>query len=461
MNTKEFVKQIQTNKIDATEHIKEVFEKLHRINKEYNYFNVLDEQKAISESKKINTKGKLAGVPISVKDNICVKGMESTATSRILKGYKPPFDATAVELLRKEGAIIIGKTSNDAFGFGSFNTNIGLDYSVPKNPVDKERSCGGSSGSSAGLTRKASFVHLGLAESTGGSIECPAAFCGVVGFCPTYSAVSRYGLMDYASSLDKIGTMTKTVSDAELMMEVISRYDPKDSTSSNITPKKIASGKLKVGIINETLGNGTNSKIVKEFYDTLERSGINGTEINLPLVNKHALSTYYVLAMSEASTNLAKYCGLRYGQHEKLTGTFNEYFSSVRTKHFNSESKRRIMLGTFTRMRGYRDAYYIQAAKIRTLIIQEYMKQFKKIDLLLCPTMPIISPKLKDIEKLTPIEHYMMDTITVGPNLAGLPHLSIPMKDVDSMPSGMMIIGNHFDEQKVLKIGREIENGTT
>ncbi len=432
-----------------------MIEEVKKINKEYHYFN------KIIENPKKEGKGKLEGVAISVKDCICVKGVESRAGSKILSGYKPVFDATVVDKVKKEGGLIIGKTSQDEFGFGSFNVNVGLGMDVPLNPFDKERVCGGSSGGSAGITKKASFRHISIAESTGGSIVCPASFCGVFGLCPTYGRVSRYGLMDYSNSLDKIGPMAKNMKDIALAMEVIAGFDKKESTSLNAHVEKYSDyldkdiKKLKIGIIKEAFGEGTDESIKKIVLDKI--IDLNYTEVSLPLTAKYGVYVYYLIAMSEASTNLAKYCGMRYGVHEKLEGNFNEYFSKVRSHNFNEESKRRIIIGTFARMAGYRDAYYIKAMQLRTNIIEEYKKLFKKVDVLISPTMPIVAPKFTEIEKLTPLQMYMMDILTVGPNLAGMPHLTVPVGFKDNMPVGMMLIGDHLQEGKIIQGGRGLE----
>tara|TARA_Y100000310_G_scaffold18735_2_gene18362 strand:- start:6607 stop:8016 length:1410 start_codon:yes stop_codon:yes gene_type:complete len=468
MNSLEFIQKIKNKEIDIVEHTKKVIEECKKLNKEYHYFNVISEELALQQAKQIKKepRGKLAGLPVSVKDCICVKDIESRAGSKILSGYKPVYDATVIEKLKKEGAIIIGKTAQDEFGFGSFSVNVGLGMKVPVNPFDKERSCGGSSGGSAGITQKASFPHIAIAESTGGSIECPASFCGVNGFCPTYGRISRYGLIDYANSLDKIGPMGKTIEEIALMLNVIAGHDKKDSTSINKPTedyisflKKPVKG-LKIGIIKDYLGEGVDKEVkvkVIEAIKKLEEEGAKTEEISLPLTSKHALPAYYIIALSEASTNLAKYSGMRYGAHEKLEGNFNEYFSKVRSNNFTKESKRRIIIGTFARMAGFRDAYYIKAVQIRTKIIQEYKKVFRKYDCLISPTMPVVAPKFDEIKKLTPLQNYMMDIMTVGPNLAGLPHMSLNVGLKDNMPIGMMLIADHLEEGKLLQIGSGLE----
>jgi aspartyl-tRNA(Asn)/glutamyl-tRNA(Gln) amidotransferase subunit A len=432
---------------------------IEKINKEFSYFNFLESGDNLT---RIIPKAKFL---VSVKDSICVKDMPTTGGSKILDGYLPRFDATVVERLKKAGGVVIGKTAMDAFGFGSFCVNVGLDKKIPLNPLDKKRSCGGSSGGPAGFTRAlpGNIKHIALGESTGGSIACPASFCGVVGLTPTYGRVSRYGQIDYGSSLDKIGPMAKTVGDCAKALEIISGYDGKDSTCIDkpLDFVKIL-GKdckgMKIGLIKEGFGKGVDkeiSRVVKNAVEQLRlNAGVEVEEVSLPLTMEHGVGTYYLLSMTEASTNLAKLCGLRYGQEEDVTGKgFDEYFTSIRSKNFNSETKRRIILGTFARMAGFRDAYYVKAAKIRTLIIKEYKKLFKKYDVLISPSMPIVAPTFKEIEKLTPLQHYMMDILTVGPNLAGMPHLTVPCGVKDGMPIGMLLIGDHWQEKKIIQLG--------
>lgn len=447
--------------------INKIIDKTKKIDKEYHYFNIISEDLAKGQAKEleIEPRGKLNGVVVSVKDCICVEGVESRAGSKILSGYKPVFDATVINRVKEEGGIIIGKTAQDAFGFGSFSVNVGLGMKVPLNPFDKQRACGGSSGGAAGITQKASFRHIALGQSTGGSIVAPASFCGVVGLCPTYGRVSRYGLIDYANSLDKIGPIAKNVEDAALMLSVISGFDKKESTTLNAEVpdyidfvKKDIKGK-KIGIIKEGFKQGVDEEVKNKVEDgikSLEKQGAKIGELSLPLTERYGVACYYLIAMSEASTNLARLCGMRYGVHEKLEGNFNEYFSKVRSLNFNEETKRRILLGTFARMAGYRDAYYIKAMKVRTKIIEEYKKAFKKFDVLVSPTMPIVAPKFKEIEKLTPLQNYMMDVLTAGPNLAGLPHMSVPVGFKDNMPIGLMLMADHLKEENLIQIGAKL-----
>ena len=476
MNVPDFIEKIRKNEIDIVEHTEKVIEECRKINKEYNYFNTISDELALEQAKQIKKliknkdksikNKKLLGIAISVKDSICVKGVESTAGSRILKGYNPLFNATVIEKVIKEGGIIIGKTSQDEFGFGSFSTNVGVGFKIPRNPIDKERSCGGSSGGAAGLAKKADFPHIALGESTGGSIASPASFCDVFGLCPTYGRNSRYGLLDYGNSLDKIGPIGKTCYETALLQEAIEGHDSNDSTSLNAQAEdytKIignpAKG-MKIGIIKEAFGEGNDKAVENHVNDGIERlkeEGVEFEEISLNLPIKYGLATYYMIATSEASTNLAKYCGMRYGISGKLEGSFNEYFTKVRSANFGDEAKRRIIMGTFARMSGFRDAYYIKAAKVRTLIINEYKKAFRNFDALLSPTVPILPPKFSEIEKLTPLQNYMMDVMLVGPNIAGLPHLNIPVGFEKNLPIGMLLVGDHLQESKLLQLGSVFE----
>ncbi len=450
MKIQEFIKQVQNKEIDIVKHTERVLKETKKINKEYKCFNTISEDLALEQAKAIKHPERLplAGLPISVKDCICVRNVESTAGSKILKGYKPTFNATVIDKLIEAGAIIIGKTSQDEFGFGGFSTNTGLDLETPLNPFDKKRATGGSSGGSAAITQLATFPHVSIAESTGGSIVNPASFCGVYGLCPTYGLVSRYGLIDYANSLDKIGPMTKYQEDLEPVLKTIQGHDPKDSTSLKESIKKDKSIK-KIAVIKESLN------VDKEVKDLILKKleNIDYKEISLPLNAKYAIPTYYLLATSEASTNLAKLSGMRYGQEDNPTKqSFSEYFTKIRSKNFGKEAKRRIIIGTFARMAGYRDAYYIKATKVRTMLIEEYKKTFQKYDLILNPTMSILPPKFEDIKKLTPLQNYMLDALTVPANLAGLPHISINAgSSKDKLPVGLMATANHLEENKLLE----------
>ncbi len=395
----------------------------------------------------------------SVKDAITTKGIPTTAGSKILKNYIPPFDATVVRLMKDAGFSLIGKTTMDEFGFGSFNTNTDI---VPKNPWDTKRVTGGSSGGAGCATALADFPHIAIAESTGGSISCPASFNGVVGLTPTYGLVSRYGLIDYANSLDKIGLMAKTVKEIAMGLSIIARKDDKDSTSvggeDDYTKYYGSEIKFKVAVPKEYFqGIDENvEKVVWNAIKSLEDEGIEYEEISLKMT-EYALPAYYIIATSEASTNLAKFSGMRYGLHLPLEGNFNEYFSKVRTTGFGEEAKRRIILGTYARMSGYRDHYYLKALKIRRKVIDEFKTVFSKYDLILAPTMPILPPRFDEVEKLTPLEQYMTDVLTVPVNLSGMPHMSIPAGFSKGLPVGLHIIGDHFKEGKIIALASFFE----
>ncbi len=456
-SVKEFLEDVRTGNTDLKEFSSKVLEKSKKIQAEYNPF--------ITIAEKLDAKipkGRLYGLPISVKDNICTKGMETTAGSRILKNYVPTFDATCVDKVLKEGAFILGKTAMDEFGFGTFSVNCA--YGVPKNPLDKERSCGGSSGGASCITLASDFPHVAIAESTGGSISCPAAFTGTVGITPTYGRVSRYGLIDYANSLDKIGCIGKTVYDTALLLSVISGEDSYDSTvlkgnDTDFTKHCVEDVKgLRIGVPREYFENidGKVTKIIWDAIKLLESHGATYEEVSLPHT-KYALPAYYIIAMAEASTNLAKFCGIRYGLQTPIDGNYDKYFSEIRTCAFGEEAKRRILLGTFTRMAGYRDAYYLKALKVRTKVIDDFKRAFKSCDVLAAPTMPIVAPKFSEISKLEPIQNYMMDILTVAPNLAGIPMISVSAGLVGGLPVGLHLMSDHLQEEKIIRAAYTFE----
>ncbi|NOX71829.1 MAG: Asp-tRNA(Asn)/Glu-tRNA(Gln) amidotransferase subunit GatA [Candidatus Micrarchaeota archaeon] len=473
MDVKKFLEDAKSGSIDIVEHTSKVIEETKKIDRDYHYFNEISEELAMELAKrtqrsvKEGSAGIIAGLPVSLKDAICVKGVETRAGSAILAGYVPVFDSFVAQRIKEEGGIIIGKNSQDAFGFGSFSMNVGKGMKIPKNPIDPKRVAGGSSGGSAGIVAKAGFPIVSVAESTGGSIEAPASFCGVTGFCPTYGRVSRNGLISYANSLDKIGPMGKSVFEIALILEVISGHDPKDSTSAPIPAEKYTeyAGKgangMKIGVIKEVFSEGTDENVTDSVWKVikkLESEGVPYEEISLPTVMKYGISAYYTIAMAEASTNLARYCGMRYGAQDEISGSFNEYFSEIRTKYLNDEEKRRILIGTFVRMAGFRDAFYLKAAKVRTMIINEYKSAFRKFDFLLSPTMPQVAPTFEDAQKLTPLQSYMMDVMTVGPNLAGIPHMNMNAGAVHDLPAGFMLMADHFREGKLIQIGSFTED---
>jgi len=429
------------------------FKQLKQKNATLNFMREITQQEA--------GEGELNGVPFVVKDSICTKGVTTSSGSKMLEDYNPVFDATVVKRLKDAGAQFYGKTSMDEFGFGTFSTNSG--FNTPKNPYDDERVVGGSSGGAGAAVATAEQPMISLGESTGGSITNPAAYNGVVGITPTYGRVSRYGLIDYANSLDKIGVLAKNVYGAAKGLEVIAGPDKSDQTTSDRAVPEFSDlerkNDLKIAVPKQYIElEGLQKGVRENFKQSLEKlksMGAEVEEVDMPLLDKDvAVPSYYVLAMSEASTNLAKMSGIRYG-HETDPEDFNDYndyFSEVRSQGFGEEAKKRILLGTYTRMAGYRDDYYIKAAEVRQKIIDQFKEAFEDYDVILSPSMPNIAPKIEDAENMDPVEVYAMDTLTVGPNLAGLPMISVPNGKSQGMPTGLHIVGDHFEEKKILDI---------
>ncbi len=460
---------VHANEIVLKEYYSQLLMELKELNNQYQAFYILTFPSEDSLKEVASTE--LLGLPFSAKDNLCTKNVETTAGSKILKGYIPPFNATAVENLNKAGGILIGKTAMDEFGFGTFSLNSG--FEIPRNAYDPTLVAGGSSGGAAVATALIEY-HVALAVSTGGSITCPATFNGVVGLTPTYGRVSRWGLIDYANSLDKVGVMARYTADTQKIFDLISSYDEKDLTCVQVpkTEKEKRSEcvtkngtPLKLGILQNTL-ESLQPPIKTAFLQALERLERNYDVITYEEVElkslKYALASYYIIAMTEASTNLARYCGMRYGvQPSSYETYFDELFTEIRSQYFGEEAKRRIILGTFARMAGYRDKYYLKALKIRTILIKEYKALFetRQIDAILSPAMPILPPRIADVGKLKPIEIYNLDILTVPPNLCGFPHLSVPIDYYENkIPIGMQIIANHFNESILFEIGKKWEH---
>ncbi len=468
MDIFELQERFRTGELSVQEHTRQVLDEAQEIDRKHHYFTHLDVDYALAIAKNIDIRlkkdqrGELLGVPVSVKDAICIKGMPTRASSRILADYRPPFDATVIARVLDAGGIPIGHTIQDEFGFGGFCVNVGLGFDVPTNPINANLTTGGSAGGCAGFTKKTSFAQVSLAESTGGSIVEPAAFCGVVGICPTYGRVSRYGLLEFSSSMDKIGPMAKSVKEAAMLLEVVAGHDPHESTTTRepvdeYTKSAEADVKgMRIGVIKEAFGEGVDAAVDKQVWQrikALESLGATYHEVSLKLPIAYGIPTYYIIGTSEASTNLAKYCGMRYGAEEKLDSGFKDYFTAVRSAHLGEEAKRRIMLGTFARMAGQRDAYYLKALKVRSRIVDEYKKVLKKHDVLASPTTAILPPTFKEIKRLTPLQNYMIDIMTVGPNVAGLPHLSVPCKTDDTISAGLMLMSDHFKESAIITVG--------
>ena len=388
----------------------------------------------------------------SAKDNLTSKDFETKAGSRILEGYRPPFDATPIAKLREAGGFLSGKTNMDEFGFGTFSANSA--FGIPRNPFDLERSCGGSSGGSA-CAAAVFDDHVSLGVSTGGSIVCPASFCGVYGLAPSYGRVSRYGLIDYGNSLDKVGLLSFKASDLRKFLPIISGKDVHDPTSMVQPNLALGKNKLKsVAIPKQAMEGEGISKGVMECFDssleTLKGMGVDVEYVDMPTL-KYSIPAYYVIATSEASTNLARYCGMRYGHQDgDYTLKFDDYFTSFRSQYFGDEAKRRILLGTFTRMVGYADRYYNKALQVREAIIADYKKQFERFDAVVTPTMPFISPRFDEISKMSALDSYKADFLTVPPNITGMPHLSVPCGYSEGMPVGLLFTSDHWDEDVLI-----------
>jgi len=411
----------------------------------------------------------LAGIPLAVKDNILVKGVKTTCASKILENYIALYDATCIKKLKRLGAIVLGKTNLDEFAMGASTENSA--FFSTKNPHDLKRVPGGSSGGSAAAVAANMCVYA-LGSDTGGSIRQPASFCGIVGLKPTYGAVSRYGLVAFASSLDQIGPLTKTVEDARLVFLAIKGKDPLDSTSVRFSAEKEKDfqeeildseiKKLRVGIPKEYFVEGLDSdvkRIINKAIKKIESLGIKTKEINLPHT-RYVIPAYYLINMSEASANLARYDGIKYGLSEKEGKDLLEVYLKTRGKGFGREVKRRIMLGTFSLSAGYYEAFYLKANKVRALIVEDFKKAFEKVDFVLSPTSP--TPPFKLGEKVKdPLSMYLCDIFTAPVNLAGLPAISIPAGfvkiDGKNLPIGIQIIGNYFEENKIFKIASLLE----
>jgi aspartyl-tRNA(Asn)/glutamyl-tRNA(Gln) amidotransferase subunit A len=398
----------------------------------------------------------LAGIPVAIKDNILVEGIKCTAGSKILENYVAPYDATVVARLKNQGAVILGKVNLDEFAMGSSTENSA--FGPTRNPVDPTRVPGGSSGGSAAAVG-ANMAAFALGSDTGGSIRLPAAFCGVTGLKPTYGAVSRYGLMAFASSLDQIGPIAKTAQDAKIVFEALSGRDELDSTSvvlPETRPEKLDLSKLKIGVPKEYFIKGIDPKVeklVREAIQKYQKAGAKIVEVSLPHT-QYSLAAYYIINPSEASANLARYDGIKYGfSKTKEAKTLLDVYLESRGEGFGAEVRRRIMVGTYALSSGYYDAYYKKAQKVRTKVIDDFNKVFQKVDVLMTPTSPILPFKIG--EKVEdPLAMYLVDVYTVSVNLAGLPALSLPCGKADGLPVGLQIIGRPFAEDVILQAGQ-------
>ncbi len=451
----------------ALELVKEYFKKIKKEDKIIHSFLFLCEDSALNQAKKIDEKisrnekiGLLSGIPAAVKDNIMVEDVKCTAASKILENHISFYDATVIKKLKEQGVIILGKTNLDEFAMGSSCENSA--FGPTRNPCDTTRVPGGSSGGS-GAAVASDMCVFSLGSDTGGSIRLPASFCGTVGFKPTYGAVSRYGLIAFASSLDQIGPLAKTVEDVHIVFQAISGKDPMDSTSVEVKKNEDSNLKIEnlvIGVPKEYFIKGMNpevEKLIRKAIKKYEEMGTKIIEISLPHT-EYALPVYYIISPSEASANLARFDGIRYGEvklkskNEKGKSLLDFYLEN-RGEGFGKEVKRRIMLGTYALSSGYYDAYYLRAQKVRTLIKNDFEKAFQKVNAILTPVSPTTAFKIKEKTK-DPLQMYLSDIFTLSVNLAGLPAISVPCGKIKKLPVGLQIIGKHFEDNKILEIAK-------
>ena len=475
----EIGKELQAKTISVKEVIDEVYESYKKEDGAVNAYSSFDIEAAMSEAdraQKLIDSGEacspLAGVPIGIKDNISTKGLPTTCASKILEGFRPPFDATAVEKIKKAGMVIAGKMNMDEFAMGS--TSETSCYGPVHNPWNLDHVPGGSSGGAAAAVAAGEAVCT-LGSDTGGSIRQPASYCGVTGFKPTYGAVSRYGLIAYASSLDQIGPVGADVLDCAAIMDVISGLDSKDSTSKDLTSGKYygydksylesMTGDVKgltIGLPEECFGEGVDPETksgVENAVKTLESLGAKVKNINLPFI-RYAVPTYYIIATAEASSNLSRFDGVKYGYRTEKYHTLDELIVNTRSEGFGAEVRKRILLGTFVLSSGYYDAYYNKALKMKQMIVNGFKKAYEECDLIVCPTSPMTAPKIGS-SLADSMKMYLSDIFTVSVNLAGLPGLSIPCGlDRNGLPIGTQIIGASGSDKMVLNAGHAFQKVT-
>ena len=469
----EIGKKIKSGEISVREAVQASLDQIDRVEKDVHSFVTIDKEEALKRADEVQKliddgtlTGPLAGVPVAIKDNMCTKDLLTTCSSKILSNFKPTFTAEAVENLEKAGAVIIGKTNMDEFAMGS--TTETSYYGETKNPWDLSHVPGGSSGGSCAAVA-AEECPYALGSDTGGSIRQPSSFTGVVGIKPTYGTVSRYGLIAYGSSLDQIGPVAKDVTDCATILEVIASHDPKDSTSIAREKYDFTSALvedvegLKIGIPKDYFGEGLDPEVKEQIMKAvkvLEEKGAVVEEFDLSLV-QYAIPAYYVIASAEASSNLSRFDGVKYGYRtEEYEGLHNMY-KKTRSEGFGAEVKRRIMLGSFVLSSGYYDAYYLKALRTKALIKEAFDKAFAKYDVIIAPAAPTTAPKLGD-SLSDPIKMYLGDIYTISVNLAGLPGISIPVGvDSKGLPIGMQIIGNCFEENKIIRAAYTFEQTRT
>jgi aspartyl-tRNA(Asn)/glutamyl-tRNA(Gln) amidotransferase subunit A len=472
---RELHKQLIKKERSAVEITQEALDRIQALEPKLHSFLCVTAQQALEQARAVDAKiaageeiGILAGIPIGIKDNLCTKGIPTTCASRILENFVPPYESTVTQKLADAGAVMVGKTNLDEFAMGSSTENSA--YQVTANPWDLARVPGGSSGGSAAAVAADECV-VSLGSDTGGSIRQPASFCGVVGLKPTYGLVSRYGLVAYASSLDQIGPFGRTVEDAAILLNAIAGYDPKDSTSlkveipnysASLKPDLKARKKLRIGVIKETFGEGLDSVVETAVTKAIDQLQSLGAEIHIVSCPRfrYGVPSYYIIAPSEASANLARYDGVKYGLRSPEADNLLSMYTRTRAAGFGAEVKRRIMIGTYALSAGYYDAYYLKAQKIRTLIKEDFDKAFEQVDVLVCPTAPTTA--FRAGEKTTdPLSMYLTDLMTIPVNLAGLPALSVPCGfDDQGLPVGLQLIGKVLREDQLFQVAHAYEQST-
>mgnify|MGYP000908585702 FL=1 len=468
----ELIEKLKNKELTSTEITQSYIDRIKEKEPEVQAFVTTLEDEAIKQAKEIDEKratgeieNNLAGIPIGIKDNMCTKGIKTTCSSHMLENFVSPYDATVVEKLKSENLIDLGKLNMDEFAMGG-STEYSY-FHKTYNPWNLNKVPGGSSGGSAAAVA-ANMVPWALGSDTGGSIRQPSSFCGVVGLKPTYGLISRYGLVAFASSLDQIGPITKDVEDSAILLNLIAGHDEKDTTSADIAKKDYTKnlknnikGK-KIGVPKEFFGEGINAEVkekLQEAIETYKELGAEVEEFSLDIA-KYSLATYYIIACAEASSNLGRFDGIRYGYRTPEYSNLKELYKKSRSEGFGEEVKRRIILGTYVLSSGYYDAYYKKAQQVRTLVMNEFQKAFEKYDVILTPTSPTVAFDIGS-KSNNPLEMYLADICTVSVNIAGLPGISIPCGvDKEGMPVGMQLIGNKFEEEKLLNIAYVFEQKT-
>ncbi|MBO0477566.1 Asp-tRNA(Asn)/Glu-tRNA(Gln) amidotransferase subunit GatA [Vagococcus sp. DIV0080] len=469
LSVKELSKKIQSKEVSVTEVVQDSFKRIQGTDEAIGSFITLNEEQALALAKELDEKGPseaqpLAGIPIGIKDNIVTKDLLTTAASKMLYNFVPPYDATVMTKVYENGMIPVGKLNMDEFAMGSGTETSYFKKTV--NPWNETKVPGGSSGGSAASVASGQ-VPVSLGSDTGGSIRQPASYTGIVGMKPTYGRISRYGLIAFASSLDQIGPMTRTVEDNALVLNAVSGHDVKDGTSSKQVIPDFSSliGQdikgMKIGVPKEFMSEGVDSEVrksIEEAIETLRHLGATVEEVSLPH-SKYGVQVYYIIASSEASSNLQRFDGIRYGYRSENITNLEDVYVNSRSEGFGEEVKRRIMLGSFSLSSGFYDAYFKKAGQVRTLIIEDFKKVFNDYDLILGPSSPTIAHDF-GADKDHPVTAYMRDILTIPVNLAGLPGISLPCGFSEGMPIGLQLIGNYFEEEKIYQVADVFEKAT-